>query len=189
MKIIASLALAGFLAAPAMAANFSATLSGLNETMPNSSPATGFGTLVLSTDRTKIKVDASWQDLTGPTTIGHAHCCAAQGANGPVAIDFLPPSLATGSLSRFYDLTLLSTYGGGFLAANGGTAETARVAFLAGLEGGGVYYNIHTAVFPGGEIRGNLAAGAVPEPASWAMLIAGFGLVGAVMRRSRIATA
>jgi hypothetical protein len=26
-------------------------------------------------------------------------------------------------------------------------------------------------------------AGAVPEPASWAMLIAGFGLVGAVMRR------
>ena len=27
------------------------------------------------------------------------------------------------------------------------------------------------------------AAGAVPEPASWAMMIAGFGLVGAVMRR------
>ena len=29
------------------------------------------------------------------------------------------------------------------------------------------------------------AAGAVPEPASWAMLIAGFGLVGAVLRRRR----
>ncbi|MBB6226446.1 hypothetical protein FHS79_000600 [Polymorphobacter multimanifer] len=28
-----------------------------------------------------------------------------------------------------------------------------------------------------------IAAGAVPEPASWAMLIAGFGLVGASMRR------
>lgn len=28
-----------------------------------------------------------------------------------------------------------------------------------------------------------VGAGAVPEPASWAMLIAGFGLVGAVMRR------
>lgn len=30
---------------------------------------------------------------------------------------------------------------------------------------------------------------AVPEPAAWAMLIAGFGLVGAVMRRRRIALA
>lgn len=31
----------------------------------------------------------------------------------------------------------------------------------------------------------NYGAGAVPEPASWAMLIAGFGLVGAVLRRRR----
>lgn len=35
----------------------------------------------------------------------------------------------------------------------------------------------------------NLSSGAVPEPASWAMLIAGFGLVGAVMRRRRLAAA
>ncbi len=33
-----------------------------------------------------------------------------------------------------------------------------------------------------------LTAGAVPEPASWAMLIAGFGLVGATMRRRRTMT-
>ncbi|WP_426162889.1 PEPxxWA-CTERM sorting domain-containing protein [Sandarakinorhabdus sp. DWP1-3-1] len=31
--------------------------------------------------------------------------------------------------------------------------------------------------------------GAVPEPASWAMLIAGFGLTGAAMRRRRVARA
>jgi hypothetical protein len=30
------------------------------------------------------------------------------------------------------------------------------------------------------------SAGAVPEPASWAMLIAGFGLTGAAMRRRRV---
>jgi len=36
----------------------------------------------------------------------------------------------------------------------------------------------------GGNIIG-LAAGAVPEPASWAMLITGFGLVGAMRRRQR----
>jgi hypothetical protein len=32
-------------------------------------------------------------------------------------------------------------------------------------------------------------AGAVPEPASWAMLIAGFGLTGAAMRRRKVAVA
>ena len=37
--------------------------------------------------------------------------------------------------------------------------------------------------------RGVLTIGAVPEPASWAMLIAGFGLVGAVARRRRAVAA
>ena len=176
---------AALAAAPATAATFTTVLSGANETTPNASTATGAGTLILSTDRNKIKVNASWAGLSGPATIGHAHCCALQGANGPVAIDFEPPNVATGALSRFYDLTDIATYGGGFLAANGGTAASARLAFLAGLEGGGAYYNIHSALYPGGEIRGNLAAVAVPEPAAWAMLIPGFGLTGALMRRRR----
>jgi hypothetical protein len=33
------------------------------------------------------------------------------------------------------------------------------------------------------------STGAVPEPASWAMLIAGFGLTGAAMRRRRVTAA
>ena len=37
--------------------------------------------------------------------------------------------------------------------------------------------------------RGVFTVGAVPEPASWAMLIAGFGLVGAVARRRRAVAA
>jgi PEP-CTERM motif len=36
---------------------------------------------------------------------------------------------------------------------------------------------------------GTASGGAVPEPASWAMLIAGFGLVGAIARRRRTAVA
>jgi hypothetical protein len=35
----------------------------------------------------------------------------------------------------------------------------------------------------------NLATGVIPEPATWAMLITGFGLVGAAMRRQRTGTA
>ena len=42
-----------------------------------------------------------------------------------------------------------------------------------------------------GADAGNFSASlfAVPEPASWAMLIAGFGLTGAAMRRRRVAAA
>ena len=37
--------------------------------------------------------------------------------------------------------------------------------------------------------NGTLTIAAVPEPTSWAMLIAGFGLTGAAMRRRRTALA
>jgi hypothetical protein len=43
-------------------------------------------------------------------------------------------------------------------------------------------------VFEGGTIR-LTEGGAVPEPASWAMMIAGFGLVGGVLRRRTTAVA
>ena len=45
-----------------------------------------------------------------------------------------------------------------------------------------------TYTLPGGE-GGNGETPAVPEPASWAMLIAGFGLTGAMMRRRRAVAA
>lgn len=174
-------------AVPAAAATYSTTLSGANETLPNASPATGFGTLYLTPDQNTIFVNLSWTGLTAPAAAGHVHCCAAQGANAPVAIGFSPAALITGSLSASYDLTLLATYSGGFLAANGGTAASARSAFLTGLGNGLAYYNIHNANFPGGEIRGQLAA--VPEPASWALMIAGFGGVGLAMRRRTLVRA
>ena len=44
-----------------------------------------------------------------------------------------------------------------------------------------------TAFIPGVPGSGTLTISAVPEPASWAMLIAGFGLTGAAMRRRKSA--
>ncbi len=40
-----------------------------------------------------------------------------------------------------------------------------------------------------GTLTGTLNAPGIPEPDSWAMLIAGFGLIGAVARRRRVAVA
>ena len=63
--------------------------------------------------------------------------------------------------------------------------------FFAGLESGNAYFNIHTSNFPGGEIRGQIGAAGVPEPASWGLMIGGFGVVGGALRSRRrtVATA
>ncbi len=173
-------------AMPAQAATFYTTLSGANETVPNASTATGTGTLVLSADQNTVDIFLNWAGLTGPAVGAHIHCCAAQGADGPVAIDFGPPSLATGSLTRNYNLASRTIYGAGFISANGGasaTGDSLRAVFLTGLLGGRAYYNVHTSTFPRGEIRGQLAP--VPETATWGMMIAGFGIVGGAMRLQR----
>ncbi|MGL6043589.1 MAG: PEPxxWA-CTERM sorting domain-containing protein, partial [Sandaracinobacteroides sp.] len=77
-----------------------------------------------------------------------------------------------------------ATYTTGFLA--GGTADMARDKLMAGFDSGNSYVNLHTTANPRGEIRGQISA--IPEASTWVMLISGFGLVGAAMRR-RTATA
>jgi hypothetical protein len=73
------------------------------------------------------------------------------------------------------------------VTAHGGNVTQARTDFFAGLAARQAYLNVHSSVFPGGEIRGQLFA-RVPEPASWAMMIAGFGLLGATGRTRRFRT-
>ncbi len=179
--------LAGIAASPAAAVTYKTTLLGSNEVPPNSSTASGSGILNLSADNRFATVTINFTGLSAPLVAGHAHCCALPGTNAGVAINFAPPNVTSGSFSQMFDLELATTYSPGFLNNSGGTVAFAQAAFLAGLNSGQVYFNLHNSLFPGGEIRGNLAA--VPEPASWAMLIAGFGLVGATLRRRRVAIA
>ena len=59
---------------------------------------------------------------------------------------------------------------GGALGVEGGNAVADGIAaLLAGLDSERAYLNIHTAQFPGGEIRGFLSRD-VPEPAVPALL-------------------
>ena len=45
------------------------------------------------------------------------------------------------------------------------------------------YFNIHTTAFAGGEIRGFLAP--IPEPETYALMLAGLAAVGVAARRRR----
>jgi hypothetical protein len=75
-----------------------------------------------------------------------------------------------------------SSYNPDFISANGGTAASAFDALVAGFDNRTAYANIHTTLYPAGEIRGTL----VPEPETYAMLLAGLALVSAMARRRRV---
>jgi hypothetical protein len=89
-----------------------------------------------------------------------------------------------GSYDHTFDMTLASSYNSAFVTASGGI-NGAFDALVAGLNSGTAYTNIHSADFPMGEIRGFLHAAPIPEPETYAMLLAGLGLIGAIARRRR----
>lgn len=72
-----------------------------------------------------------------------------------------------------------------------GQAFTARSAALAPVTAGVAYTLSFTGTASGDNtafidnVSGSIAAPAVPEPAAWAMMLAGFGLVGALSRHRR----
>lgn len=159
---------------------------------PEVAGATGSGlvTVTFDTDADTLGITASWSGLSAGTTVAHIHCCTAVPGTGtvgvavtPVTLPGFPVGVTAGSYATTLNLADAATYTGTFLTANGGTPATAEAGLLAGIQAGRAYFNVHSSRFPGGEIRGFLAP--VPEPATWAMMIAGFGMLGGVMRRRR----
>jgi len=160
---------------------FSTTLSGANETPPVASGGSGSAVVTLVADI--LNVSITYTGLSAPGIAAHIHCCGV-GIAAPIAVPFttFTTGVTSGSFNASYDLTSISSYSTAFLMANGNTAASAETAFIAGLNGGQTYANVHSTAFPGGEIRGQLAA--VPEPAT--VLLAGGVLAAlALLRRRR----
>jgi hypothetical protein len=86
-----------------------------------------------------------------------------------------------GTYDHIFDLTQASSWSAAFITAHNGTPLSAEADFLSAMLAGKTYYNIHSQVFPGGEIRGFLA---VPEPATLALL--GVALAGLGFTRRRV---
>jgi CHRD domain/PEP-CTERM motif len=161
-------ALSAFAAAPAHADidNYFAALLGSNEVPaenPLSGDPDGFGSALLAIDRDANTV--TWSFLVrniGNVAGAHIHQAMA-GANGPIKVDF--DAMLSGN-DQFFD-------GVGTLIKPGNAA--------------GFYVNIHTAEFPAGAIRGQLqfvgTVTAIPEPETYALMLAGLGVVGFMARR------
>lgn len=162
----AGLALASAPAA-ALVIVYNVTLSGTESVPSNTSTAFGSATVTVDDVANTVGVVMSFTGLTGGNaSAAHIHCCSATDANAPVVIPFTGfPTAPSGTYSNFF---------GNVSPAN-----------IAGIEAGLAYINIHNTVFPGGEIRGDILASPVPEPASASLTLAGLALLAAVAVRRR----
>lgn len=171
------------LAAQAVVIQFNATINAAQQVPPSSSTATGLATLFYDDKGTLSLLDdtynftASAFGLSGGTVAGtaasvyHIHNAAA-GSNGPVIVGL--------------DAAPFVSFNSGSTLLVGGTNVVPPSNFLANLQASLTYVNIHTAANPGGAIRGQLIQVAVvPEPSTYAMMLAGLGLVGFMAKRRR----
>ena len=192
-----ALALMAATAAPVVAGatiyHFQTSLSGLNESPPTTSAGFGLGDMVWDDAAHTATLAVTFQDLTGTTAASHTHSPTPgqAGPNFTVATTTptyagFPLGVTSGAYNTVLDLTLATSYNPVFVAAFG-SVSAAEAGLLNGLLAGQAYLNIHTTVLPAGEIRGTWTL--VPEPGAWMLMIAGFGGVGAMLRRRRLAFA
>ncbi len=115
----------------------STNLVGSQEVPPTGSTATGIGTVTLSSDNTQITINLSWSGLTSNAISAHIHGPAAAGTNAAILFGLSGvPSATTGAIP----------------------AQTVNVTptQVAQLRAGLFYFNVHSANFSGGEIRGQI---------------------------------
>ncbi len=113
---------------------FEAALSGTSEVPPAATTASGNAEVMFNENTNKLTWKVTYTGLSGPATAGHIHGPAVAGANAGVVVPFAAN-----------------------VTAQPITGEATITPGQYGDLAAGLWYvNIHSAKFPGGEIRGQL---------------------------------
>ncbi|HUV33000.1 MAG TPA: CHRD domain-containing protein [Devosiaceae bacterium] len=110
-----------------------ADLSGASSVPPNDATGTGRAGATFDTDTRVLRWQVTYEGLSGPMVGAHIHGPSEPGANAGIVVGFDP--IGVSPIIGSFELS-----------------EAQAVELLEGL----FYVNLHTALHPGGEIRGHL---------------------------------
>ena len=116
----------------------SGNASGSQEIPTNATTGTATLTGTYNAKTNSLSYTINWNGLTGVATVAHFH----------------GPATATETANPMVDITI------GANGVNGNASGTVTVtdAFETALLSGKIYYNVHTALYPNGEIRSQVTA-------------------------------
>ena len=147
-------------AAQAATINLDAVLDGGQEVPPTLSAGTGSATIILNDLTNELSWNIIFSDLSGPAIGAHFHGPAPAGINAGVQVNI---GAVSGLFSPMIGASVIN--------------DSQESDLLAGLW----YINIHTAEFPGGEIRGQVNL--VPLPAAIWLFGGGVVMICGLLRR------
>ena len=171
--------------------DFSATLSGPNESQHNASLGTGTALVTFDLAANTMRVQVAFSGLSGTVTASHIHCCTTLPLTGTAGVATTTPTftgfpsgVTSGIYDHTFDMLAATSYNPAFISGSfDPTHDTAgaELALYNAMWLGETYLNIHSTVVPGGEIRGFLTF--VPEPITLSLF--GAGLAGTIAMRRR----
>ena len=152
--------------ASAATINLFASIDGSQEVPPNGSPGTGTAVMTFDDITNLLSWNITYSGLDGTPTLSHFHGPAPVGVNAGVQVNIVANS-------------------GGSIASPMIGSATITNDQEADLLSGLWYINIHSILYPGGEIRGQVEV--VPIPAAiWLFGSGLIGLIGLVRRKQAV---
>jgi hypothetical protein len=114
--------------------SLSASIAGANEVPPVATQGTGTATVSIDTETRLLQWNVQVGGLSGPISAAHFHCPATTIQNAPISI----PIAGAGAESPLHGSIAISP------------------EQMANILGGRCYINVHTALHPPGEVRGQV---------------------------------
>jgi hypothetical protein len=153
MGAMALVSLVEVASAEAQVRNFTAQLSGGNETPGVVTGAGGVATITLNTATQTVTYRVDVYNLPSGATAAHFHA-SGPGVAGPIVVGFTVPN----GISN--DFAISGTASASDLQPRQAQGIGSWEDFIQALTLGQIYVNVHSQVNPGGEIRGQV----VPVP-------------------------